>query len=118
MFVLKTIPYLDQRYKCYKKIITINKQPDDELKNLISRINPPKLSPFVGNSCCEPPPQCLYAFNSLRNNCELMCIEELDELFMHIAELGYTVDNNFNKILLKNNNTKHDKNFLCFIKKC
>lgn len=116
MYVLKTIPYLDQHTKCYKKIITINNMPTDELKNIVTRINPPKLSSFKENSCCNVS-RCIYALQSLQNCNELMCIHELSDLFMHVALLGYNVNSGFNNLLMQNNNTKFDKDFLCFIQK-
>ena len=44
MYLLSVQPFLDQHFKCYKQIITINVMPEGKLKELVKRINPPKLS--------------------------------------------------------------------------
>ena len=116
MYTLKIISHLDQQTKCYKKIISISALPTDELKNIVRRINPPKLSPFKYDGCCKPS-GCIYVIISLRDCSELMCVDELSDLLMHISSLNYDINNNLSNLLMQNNNTKFDKEFLCFIQK-
>ena len=116
MYTLKIIPYLDKTTKCYKKIISINNIPCDELKNNVTRISPQKLSPFQYNTCCQAE-QCIYVFKSLKNPCDIMCIDEIHNLFSHITNLGYKLNTDLNNLLMTNTNTMHDREFLCFITK-
>ena len=58
--------YLDKFNKCYKKIIVIDKIPE-ELKSHIRTIKKEKLSIFDYEDCCNASSKCIYSFKNEHN---------------------------------------------------
>ena len=57
IYKLYKTTYLDKFNKCYKNIITINKNPNDPLlNNVLKQVSRQKLSPFEGFDCCSNQP--------------------------------------------------------------
>ena len=113
-YVLTVQPYLDQYNKCYKKIVTINIQPTGPLSQHVKRINPPKLSPFKQPSPCCPVSQCILAITDINDPSQLMCANEIPNLFSFLSMNGYTIDTNLTK-MMNESEVKLDNKLLCFI---
>lgn len=116
-YTLSVEPYLDQYNKCYRKIVTINTNPIGPLSKYISRVNPPRLSPFKENTICCSKSNCIFAINNINpNSCskDFMCVDSIPELFGFLTSNGYTIDTNLTKIMQKSN-IKLSNDLLCFI---
>jgi len=101
--------HLDSFTKCYKNIITISGVPDD-MKTHIKTISRTTLSPFKTFDCCE---TCAHAFVD-ENTKKFIDIESIDVVMNLMNTLGYSLDFDLTKIMLKN---KSSKNLLFYIKK-
>lgn len=120
-YTLSAQPYLDQRNKCYKKIITINCRPSGPLMNHVKQISPPKLSPFKESSSCYPSTNCIFAITAMdchanTSNCndDLMAVDDIPNLFSFLSMNGYTIDSNLTNILQKSD-IRLSNELLCFI---
>ena len=102
MYLLSVQPYLDQHFKCYKNIITINNNPKGPLQHYVYRINPPKLSPFKQNSSCCNESVCILALKSILEPHRLMCVDELSSLLTFLDTNNYEIDTNMTKIMVEN----------------
>ena len=114
VYLLSSMPYLDQYNKCYKNILTINVEPNGPLKAIVRRINPSKLSVFQEQSSCCHNQTCYYAVNSFHNPHELLCIDEIPQLFTFLLTNNYTIDNSLTKLMNKSS-IKMTNPLLCFI---
>lgn len=114
VYLLSSMPYLDQYNKCYKNILTINNEPNGPLKAMVRRINPPKLSVFQQQSACCPCQTCYYAIKSFHSPHELLCLDEIPQLFNFLLLNNYTIDNSLTK-LMTNSSIKMSNQLLCFI---
>lgn len=113
-YEIKSEIYLDKFTECYKKIITINRCPNDvSLNKIIRRVKKNKLSIF-DYDCCSEQPHCYNAFVHPETR-QLLTIDDVDVLFSYVSSVGYTVDYNLTKIIMKNK--KKDSDFLFFITK-
>ena len=113
LYTISTQPFLDNFNKCYKNIITIDRLPEGPLKNIVKQILPPKLSIFsYNNNCCQVK-SCIYAFTSFNDVSRLLCLDELDDLFVFLNNNGYTFENKLTKLI--NLNVKSSNSFICFI---
>ena len=110
MYVLYLEPYLDTINKTYKKIITINNNPDGPLKNYVKHFNAPKLSPFKSNENQS----CKYGIISFLDNNEFMTVNETSELFSYLISNGYTIDTTITS-MMQNSDIKLDNKLLCYI---
>lgn len=113
MYLFSVQPYLDLHNNCYKNVITINIFPRGPLCRLIRRIYPPKLSPFKVNTPCCPNRICILALCSIREQCKLMCLDELPELLTYLEINHYEIDHNITNIMLKSD-VKLKNNILFF----
>ena len=114
MYMISAIPFLDQRNRCYTKILTINEKPPGPLGNHIVRINPPRLSPFVNPSPCSPLPGCILAFKNGGRCSELMGVDDIPLLFTLITQGGYQIDTSITRMMNKSKvQVGHD--LVCFI---
>ena len=94
----KTI-YLDKYDKCYKNIITINKNPNDTgLNNVLKQVSTNKLSPFEGFDCCSTKPSCTLAFID-PNTKEFLTDENIDQVFSILIDNGYTLEYEMTKLI-------------------
>ena len=117
MYSLKSQIYLDKITKCYKKIITINKDPCDERLNpIIKKLQNVRLSIFNEDSCnCSNRSNCIIALTNPTNTHQLLEINDIPDLFTFLAENGYVIDETTTKIMLKT--SEKIKNLICFIKR-
>ena len=123
-YTLFGTPFYDRYTQCYKKIIKINKMPTENtpLKTIVKQINNPILSPFQANSsfsscsnCCNSSYQsCMNVITKLNNPHELMCIEDIPELFSFLVSNNYTIDTSITK-MMQQSNVKFNNDLICFI---
>lgn len=113
MFKLSKKVYLDSFSKCYKNIVIINGLPSNDFKNYTKFVSHQSLSPFNRFDCCAHEPTCQLAFvNESKTN--FITVDEIDKVINIIISLGYKIDYNLTKIMLKN---KTDKHLLFYITK-
>ena len=114
LYVLQQQPFYDSFNQSYRQIITINMMPEGPLKNRVKRVHNPPLSPFQfppPQNC--PPPNCILA---IYDNCgQLMCTNQLPNLFQYLVENGYIFDYQLTNMMEKSQ-VKTDSNLLCYIK--
>lgn len=120
LFLLKSMPYYNSIKQEYTNILTINKDATGgPLSSITKRIRLNKLSPFESNTNLCRRPDCVIAITKLcgSNGCcnELMCIDELPELFEFLLNNGYTIDNSVTKVLQKTG-VRMDGEIICMIK--
>ena len=113
-YMITAEPYLDQRDRCYRKILVINSKPTGPLGNHVTRINPPRLSPFSGGSSCSRPQGCKFVFKGGHGCGGLMEIDDLPLLFNLITTSGYTIDTGVTKMMNKSK-VQVGNDLLCFI---
>tara|TARA_Y200000002_G_scaffold356523_1_gene338358 strand:- start:447 stop:839 length:393 start_codon:yes stop_codon:yes gene_type:complete len=110
IFKLYKTTYLDKFNKCYKNIISINKNPNDpSLNNVLKLVSRQKLSPFEGFDCCTNQPSCLVAFID-PNTKEFLTDENIDQVFSILLDNGYTLEYEMTKLI-------KDVKLVCLISK-
>jgi hypothetical protein len=116
-YTLSVQSYLDQHNKCYRKILTINTKPTGPLSEHIKQINAPKLSSFKEASVCCPSNNCMFAITNINcNGCsnDLMCVDDIPNLFSFLSLSGYTIDTSLTKLMQKSD-VRLNNDLLCFI---
>ena len=116
-YTLSVQPYLDQHNKCYRKILTLNAKPIGPLAQYVKQINAPKLSPFKEPSPCCPSKSCLLAITNIDcGGCssDLMCVDDIPNLFSFLSSSGYTIDTGLTKLMQKSD-VRLKNDLLCFI---
>jgi hypothetical protein len=108
MFKLSKEVYLDTFTKCYKNIVVLSKLPEnnEEIKKHVKTIPRSKLSPFKTFDCCSEEPHCVHAFIK-KDSGEFITIEKIDDIISILYLLGYMIDYDLTKIMLKNKTDKH-----------
>lgn len=114
LYLLKSIPYYDSIKQEYNNILTINKEADGPLKSITKRVRLNKLSPFESNTNLCRTSDCVIAVTKINNPSELMCVNELPELFEYVVNNGYSIDNSITKILQKSG-VKTDGETICML---
>ena len=114
-YKISTTLYLDKFTECYRTIVIINKSPDGPLKKHVKSIPRNKLSPFEGDNYCSNKPSCYHVLYNFNGNKELLCVEEIVDLFNFLSLNGYTIDNSLSKIFNKNDKLNNNDNFICMI---
>jgi hypothetical protein len=109
-YILSLVNYYDSQRECYKKIITIDREPNGNLKQYIKRINQVKLSPFKGSEKIN----CLYAILNPNDRNELICIEKLPVLFSWLVANGYVINTSVTNMFQKSD-IKLENKMICFI---
>jgi len=105
----KTI-YLDKYNKCYKNIITINKNPNDPaLTNVLKQVSRQKLSPFEGFDCCKENNSCILAFID-PNTKEFLIEDNIDQVFSILIDNDYKIEYKMTKLI-------KDSKLICLISK-
>lgn len=118
-YTLTTQPYYDYINQCYKNILVLNNEPVGPLKTIVKRLNPPKLSEFnyltSNNECCYER-KCIYAIYDIedKRRCNLMCIDNISNLFEFLVNNNYTIDTSITKMFQKSS-VKFTNPFICFI---
>ena len=110
-------PYLDRQNQIYKNIIVLNKKPDDKLAKITRDLYPPKLSNFLTSNLDNHLSRCIVAFNSIKNPCKLMTVNELPELFTYLIDIGYIIDTSVTKMISGSNIKFDNKKLICFVSK-
>ena len=114
LYSLQQQPFYDSFNQSYRQILTINRMPEGPLKQRVKRVHNPRLSPFQfpqPQSC--PQPNCIFA---LYDNCgQLMCIDQLPNLFQYLVENEYNFDYQLTEMMEKSK-VKTDGTLLCYIK--
>jgi hypothetical protein len=115
LYSLQSIPYYDSIIQSYMNILILNQVASGPLQQITKKVVLNKLTPFDSNtnSSC-PKPNCVIAITQLNNRNQLMCIDQLPELFEFLINNGYTIDTNITKILQKTN-VKMSSNLICMI---
>ena len=113
LYLLKSIPYYNSLYQEYTNILVLNKEPDGPLKAMTKRIHLNKLSPFKMKSNICGQSDCVLALKNL-NSCDLMCVDELPDLFEYLINNGYAIDTSVTKVLQKTS-VKPDGNMICML---
>jgi len=114
IYSLESIPYYNSIEQEYTNILVINKPAEGPLKEITKRIRLNKLSPFESNTNLCSKPNCMMAIVDIENKNQLMCIDNLPNLFEFLINNGYTIDNSVTKVLQKSKVTMN-KNLICLI---
>ena len=114
LYLLKSIPYYNSIYQEYTNILVINKDPDGPLKGISKRIRLNKLSPFESNTNLCRQCECILAITKISNPSELMCVDEIPELFEYLLNNGYSIDTSVTKVLQKTN-AKPTGDIICML---
>ena len=107
MFKVSKEIYLDSFTKCYKNIITISSIPEGDIKTIPRKT----LSPFKTFDCCDEKSHCDHAFVDYETK-DFFNIEQVDVVMNILNGLGFSLDFDLTKIMLKN---KSSKNLLFYI---
>lgn len=117
-FTISTQPYYDQYNQCYLNILTLNSEPEGPLKQIVRRINFPKLSTFQRESPCNLIPKCGLVIQSLagcNGKCSnLMTPNEIPDLMTFLLSNGYQIENQLTN-MLNQSDVKQTNSRLCFI---
>ncbi len=99
-YEIKLDDVLNQRDKCYRKVLTINKMPDGPLSGLIKTAKREKLSVFK-QSCspCSKNDACMNVILNPSDKGEYLFEEDLAELMTFLVENGYTIDTKLSKLM-------------------
>ena len=113
-YIISLENYYDSSKECYRKIITIDREPQKQLKNLIKRLNRTKLSPFNNhmNSCDKK--GCLYAICNPQDKTQFLCVEQIPELFSWLVMNEYAINTSMTK-MFQNSDIKLYKSIICVI---
>jgi hypothetical protein len=77
--------------------------PTGPLTAIAKNVTFNKLSPFDVNSNTCPRPNCVIGITKINDYNELMCIDDLPNLFEYLMNNGYTIDTSITKVLQKTN---------------
>ena len=116
---LTSQPYYDQYNKCYKNIITVNDEPQGPLRELVRKIQFPKLSPFQMEGPCNPIQKCGLV---LRKNwdsnykkcssCDLMTPDDIPDLLSFLLSNGYQFETQLTNMLNQSEIKLNDKRIM------
>lgn len=116
-YTLTMQPYYEYVNQCYRNILVLNSEPVGPLKSIVKRLNPPKLSEFnylsYNNECCSRE-TCIYAICNINNHHELMCVDDIPNLFAFLANNNYNVDTSITK-MMQISPVKLTNPLICFI---
>jgi len=99
LYSLQSIPYYDSIMQAYTNILIINKAPIGPLKDITKQVSLNKLSPFESNTPICPKSKCVIGITQINNKNQLMCIDQLPDLFDFLLNNGYSIDTSVTKIL-------------------
>ena len=101
IYSLSSIPYYDSIKQEYRNILMLNKMPTGPLASIVKNVTLNKLSPFDVTSNTCPRPNCVIGIKKINDCNELMCIDDLPNLFEYLMNNGYTIDTSITKVLQK-----------------
>ena len=95
--------YLDKLNKCYIKILTTNKKPENSpLKDYLIELPRQRLSSFDYDCNCTTKPHCLLAFiNPVSKT--FITQDEIEVLVDMMVNSDYKIDYQLTKLIKKNN---------------
>ncbi len=117
IYIISKSTHYDNLNKCYKKILTIDREPQGELKKYTKILNNTKLSPFQENTPCSNYQHCLYVITNINNtasytgSCTGSCTDFLDidrqgDLITFLLKNNYTIETDLTRLLIENNTSK------------
>jgi len=114
IYLLEQVPYYDSINQSYRHIITINHMATGPLKTRIRRINTPPLSPFQSGqqSVCCPQKTCALAILDMDG--QLMCTDQLPELFQYLVQHNYIIDYQLSTLMEKSP-VKMSNPVICYV---
>jgi hypothetical protein len=123
--MLSSQPYYDTQMQSYYNIVTTNMIPPGPLARFVRRISTPNMRPYQINMDSWNSPQrnqCIYAFMSLNRavctmnrSTNLMCVDEVPNLFSFLISNGYTIDTKITKMMTGTNIRFNTGDILAFV---
>ena len=110
IYSISSIPYYDNSKETYTNILTINTRPRGPLEERIRVIPSQRLSSFSNKSS-----KCINAIVTEKGKNELLCIDNITELFNFLSINNYQIDQSLTNMM-------HDREFntnstlVCFIR--
>lgn len=103
MYKIQEEVFLDKLNKCYIKILTINKRPENTpIKNYLKEIPRQRLSPFDYNCHCDNKPHCLFAFINPETG-HFIKSDEIEIVVDLLMNSNYEINYQLTKLIKKNN---------------
>ena len=106
--ILYLEPVLNSYYQNYQNILTLSDMPLGPLKNMVSKLQFPKLSPFSNSSCST---SCLYVLGrytvsdagkpTTNNTDSFMYADDIPSVLSYLQSNGYIVDTSLTTMLQK-----------------
>jgi len=95
--------YLDKFNKCYIKILTTNKKPENKpISQFVKEMPRVKLSPFDYDCNCYEKPHCLFAFINPKTG-QFLTQDNMEILVDLLTESDYNINYQLTKLVKKNN---------------
>ena len=114
---LDTTEYSSTARGVYKRIVTINIEPNGPLKMLTKKIHATKLTPFKDpyNSTGSSQHSCIYSLQSLVEPHKLMTQDEVPELLAYLMSNNYTINTTITEMINSNKKLSNpDKTTICY----
>ena len=126
--VLYLEPVLNSYFKSYQNILTLSAMPSGPLKNMVSRIQFPKLSEFSNSSPFSPfsIDSCTYVLGryttsiNMNNSDSFMYADDIPSVLSYLQTNGYTIDTSLTTMLQKseiriggNSNNTGNRRMVC-----
>ena len=119
-FTISSQPFYDQYNQCYMNIMSVNMMPKGPLQNFVRRLQMPKLSPYQGDSVCDPIEKCALAIFNVEvpgsingNTRNLMHTSAIPNLVSFLLNNGYQFETQITNMLTASGITQTNKR-LCF----
>ena len=102
-FKIQEEVFLDKFNKCYVKILTLNKKPENSpLKDYVKELPRQRLSPFDYDCHCQTKPHCLFAITN-PNTGHFIQSDEIEVVVDLLVESNYNINYQLTKLVKKNN---------------
>jgi hypothetical protein len=110
--VLYLEPVLNSYFKSYQNILTVSSMPSGPLKNMVFRMQFPKLSPFSSYSPFSPfspfsTSSCIYVLSrytrsvNMNDNDSFMYADDIPSVLSYLQMNGYIIDTSLTTMLQK-----------------
>lgn len=118
-YELSSRMYLSRQSNCYKRIITINKEPDGPLQQYVKQLQHNKLSIFdIQNECDSCYKNCFYGILDPHNKNDLLCLDNITNLFQFLLSNNYQINTEITKLMIKNKRINSNDNLIAYITYC
>jgi hypothetical protein len=103
--ILYLEPFLNTYLKSYQNILTLSAMPPGPLKNIVFRMQSPKLSEFQSPVSCGS--SCLYVLGrytsgvNINDNDSFMYSDDIPSVLSYLQTNGYTIDTSLTTMLQK-----------------